>query len=77
MESPKAQKILIKIIQKIATDPKEYLDVKIHLIDNLQAVETTLDGDTKLSNFVLQNISKVEVEALVKYHHRIDRIQSH
>ena len=75
--TPKAQKILIKIIQKIATDPKEYLDVKIHLIDNLQAVETTLDGDTKLSSFVLQNISTVEVEALIKYHHRIDKIKSH
>jgi hypothetical protein len=55
----------------------EYLDVKIHLIDNLKAVEITLDGDTDLSSFVLQNISKVEVEALVKYHHRIDGIKSH
>jgi hypothetical protein len=55
----------------------EYLDVKIHLIDNLKAVEITLDGNTDLSSFVLQNISKVEVEALVKYHHRIDGIKSH
>ena len=77
ISSPKAQKILIKIIQKIATDPVEYLDIKIHLIDNLKAVETTLDGDTKLSSFVLQNISTVEVEALVKYHHRIDSIKLH
>lgn len=77
LSSDKEQKILVKIIQKIATDSIEYLDAKIYLIDNLKAIETTLDGDTKLSSFVLQNISKVEVEALIKYHHRIDRIQSH
>lgn len=77
LSSQKAQKILLNIIQKIASDSIEYLDAKIHLIDNLKAIETTLDGDTSLSSFVLQNLSLVEAETLIKYNHRIDKIRSH
>ncbi len=71
ISSEKTKEIIVKIIKKIAIDKNQIKNFKIHLIDNLKAVEATLDRDYKISDFVYQYLSFIEVEALIKNYNHI------